>query len=380
MEPAMNFTRQTPFHHQQAALGAEFVDRYGFAAAAHYGSVEAEHAATRSAVGVFDVYYQTMIDVQGPDALALLQSVTVNDLSRLAPGSALYTSLCNERGGIVDDLTLFCLGRSHYWLCPTPSRVAKVEAWLNLHRDGREAGVVPLGYRNAYLSVQGPNSRTLLSRLASADLSDAALEYFRFTWDDVAGVPGTMVSRTGYSGELGFELFFPSEYAAHMWERLFEAGQDLGIRPCGLGALVTLRMEKKYPLYGADLTEEISPLEAGLSWTVKLDKGPFVGRQALAEQRRTGVERRLVQFVFADMSADVAPGDRVIWGGGTIGTLTSVAKGFTVGRTLALGYVASAAAVDGTDVAIQAKAGLVPAVVNNAPLYDPERKRLLGRE
>ena len=373
----MSFTRHTPFYRLQEALGASFVDRYGFAAAAHYGSVEAEHRATREAVGVFDVYYQTMIDVQGSDALALLQSVTVNDLARMLPGSGLYTSLCNERGGMVDDLTVFRLGAEQFWLCPTPSRVAVVEAWLKEHRGGREAAIVPLGYRNAYLSVQGPNARTVLSRLTTADLSDAALKYFRFTWGTVADVPGTMISRTGYSGELGFELFFPSEYATHLWTKLFEAGQDLGVQACGLGALVTLRMEKKYPLYGLDLNDVTTPIEAGLGWTVKLDKGPFLGKDALAAQKARGPGRRLVQLVFDNLEVDVAIGDAVHRDGEQVGSLTSVAKGFSVGRTLALSYVVSGAADDGTTVTVQGKAGEIPARITTSPLYDAARARLL---
>ncbi len=374
----MSFTRHTPFYHLQSALGAAFVDRYGFAAAAHYGSAEAEHLATRAAVGVFDVYYQTMIDVQGPDALALLQAVAVNDLGRMSPGSALYTSLCNARGGLVDDLTVFCLGASHYWLCPTPSRVSVVEAWLIEHRAGRQTAIVPLGYRNAYLSVQGPNARALLTRLTDVDLSGSALKYFRFTWGTVADVPRTMISRTGYSGELGFELFFPSEYATHLWTRLFEAGQDLGIRACGLGALVTLRMEKRYPLYGLDLNEGTTPFEAGLGWTVKLDKGPFVGRDALVEQKASGPQKRLVQLVFGDLDTDIAPGDAVHRNGEQVGTLTSVAKGYSVGRVLALSYLASAAAGDGAAVVVKGKAGPVPATIATSPLYDPARLKLLS--
>lgn len=371
----MTFKRHTPFYREQVALGAEFVDRFGFAAAYHYGSTKAEHNAAREHVGVFDVYGQTMIDVQGPDALALLQWVTVNDIAKSAVGGVIYTSICNERGGIVDDLTIFRLGPSHFCLSPTPSRVSVVAAWLERHRGDRQASIVPLGYRNAYLSVQGPRSRTVLQRLTDADLSAEALKYFRFVWGTMAEVPGTMISRTGYSGELGFELFFPIEYAAHMWSALFAAGADLGIAACGLGALVTLRMEKKYPLFGLDLTEETTPYEAGLGWTVKLGKGDFIGRAALETQGAAGVQRHLVQLACSGINAKVAIGQPVLAGKEVVGKVTSVAIGHTLDRTLALAYLPSEQAFEGTSVVIDHD---VNALVSLKPLYDPAKHRLLG--
>ncbi|MBW4025519.1 MAG: glycine cleavage system aminomethyltransferase GcvT [Proteobacteria bacterium] len=375
----MTFMRHTPFYHQQAALGAEFVDRFGFAAAYHYGSIEAEHRAAREGVGIFDVYGQTMIDVQGSDALDFLQWIVVNDLSKIAPGGVIYTSLCNDRGGMVDDLTIFRLGPSHFWLSPTPARVSVVADWLEAHRGERQISIVPLGYRNAYLSVQGPRSRALLERLTSADLSDAALKYFRWSWSTVASVPNTLLSRTGYSGELGYELFFPIEYAAHMWSSLFEAGADLGVKPCGLGALVTLRMEKRYPLYGLDLNDEITPYEAGLGWTVKLAKGDFIGRAALETQRSAGVRRKLVQLVFADLNSEAAIGDAVHSAGAEVGRVTSVAKGHSLGRTLALAYVAQDRAVDGNKVHVLDKMSRENATtIALKPLYDPDKQRLLS--
>jgi aminomethyltransferase len=379
LERPMTFKRHTPFYVQQAALGAEFVDRFGFAAAYRYSSVEAEHVAARGAVGVFDVYGQTMIDVQGEDALTFLQWVTVNDIAKIAPGGAVYTSLCNETGGMIDDLTIFRLSPAHFWLSPTPLRVSVVAEWLKTHRGEWRVSIVPLGYRNAYLSIQGPNSRTLLERLTSADLSDVALKYFRWIWGTVASVPDTVISRTGYSGELGYELFFPAEYAAHMWSSLFDAGADLGIKPCGLGALATLRMEKKYPLYGLDLNEEVTPYEAGLGWTVKLAKGDFIGRSVLEKKRAAGVRKQLVQLVFEDLAGEAAIGDTVLSGGRQVGRVTSVAKGYSVGRMLALAYVATEQAVEGSKLVLVDKASREhPVTLAVTPIYDPEKQRLLS--
>src|SRR5205085_8819261 len=204
----------------------------------------------------------------------------------------LYSSLCNERGGMIDDLTCYRLSPEHFWLIATPARAETVAAWATEHAEGMHAYVTNTISGTAYLSVQGPSSREVLSTITDADLSASALPYFRFVETVVAEVP-TLVSRTGYSGELGYELYAPRDYAEHLWDAVLEAGADAGMEPCGLGALRSVRMEKKYPLYGLDVSEETSPLEAGLVWAVDLDKQEFIGSEALTQQEETGVSRRL---------------------------------------------------------------------------------------
>ena len=255
----MDMIKRSPYHHKFVELGATFVDRLGFAAPLTFTSAEQEHRATREAVGVFDVYYQVAIEIAGSDAQPFLQEIVVADAANLPVRRSLYTSLCNEAGGMIDDLTCFRLSPERYWLFPTPSRVHRILALLTAAQPGYAVTVANLGYRNAYLSIQGPQSRSLLGRLTDADLSSAALPYFSFTEATVAGVPEALLSRTGYSGELGYELFYPVEYAEHVWDRVFEAGAALGVRACGLGALRTLRLEKKYVLYGLDADETTSP-------------------------------------------------------------------------------------------------------------------------
>jgi aminomethyltransferase len=369
--------RRTPYYHKHAALGAEFVDRFGFAAAHNFGSVEREHRAAREAVGLFDVYGQFIIDVQGRDALALVQHVIVNDAARLKDGGGLYTSVCNQAGGIIDDLTLFRVDSRRFWFCPTPSRVAVIESWLNSQRGSFEVSIVNLGYRYAYLSVQGPNSRTLLGRLTDLDLSTASLPYYSFRPATVADVPGSYVSRTGYSGELGFELFYPSEYAEHLWDRLVEAGQDLGVTPCGLGSLASLRLEKKYPLYGLDLTEAINPIEAGLGWTVRLDKGEFIGRDALAAQKAAGPAQMLALLVGEDLAAQFAIGETVMRDGTAIGRVTSAAQGYSVGRGLAMALLSAASVEHEAAVSVTRPDGTtLPAAISTKAVYEPDRARL----
>jgi aminomethyltransferase len=369
-----------PYWHQQKALGAEFADRIGFDAAVRYTTTEAEHLATREAAGLYDVYNQVMVEVRGRDALKLLRRTLVNDVARLADGKVLYSSLVKPDGGIVDDLTCYRHSSTHFQLSPTPSRVDRVVAWLGEHGAGMDVVVTNLGAGLAFLSVQGPAARDILEKLTDADLSTAVLPYYSFTHAAVAEVPRVMVARTGYSGELGFELFYPGEYAEHMWDAVMAAGAPLGLKPCGLGALRTVRMEKRYPLYGLDLDETTSPLEADLGWTVQFNERDFIGREALARQRAEGVSRKLVLIEFADMSAVPAIGDEVRLGGAnaTIGKITSAELGWHLRRALALGYVGAEHAREGTkvEVTLKAKGGTsLPGTIRLKAPYDPERKR-----
>lgn len=372
----MTFTRHTPYFSRQSALGAEFVDRVGFAAAYHYGSIEEEHRATREAVGIFDVYYQVMVAVIGPDAAAFLDGLCVNDIAGMAVGGVRYTSLCNADGGMIDDLTVFRFSETEYRLAPTPTRVGPVLAWLEQNRADRAVAIVNLGYRDAYLSVQGPQSRALLQSLTDADLANDSLRYFQFTQGAVANIPGAVISRTGYSGELGFELFYPSEYAGHLWDTVVAAGKAHGLRPCGLGALVTLRMEKKYPLYGLDISGASTPIEADLGWTFRASKGDFIGRGRIAEQAKSGAERRLVLLAADDLAPAFAIGDAIEADGRKVGAVTSAAKGHTVRKSLAMGYVETGFDVDGLSLAIVSASGeRVPVTLHRKPVYDPAGER-----
>ena len=280
--------KHTPYFHQFMALGAEMVDRIGFDSAFKFTSVENEHLATRTRAGLYDVYYQVLVDVKGADAEKLLQRVLVNDVGGMTDGKVLYSSMCNDKGGMIDDLTCFRLSSTHFWLCPTPSRVDHVTAYLTEQAAGRNAAVTNLGAGRAFISVQGPLSRKILAPLTDIDISGAALPYYSFARGAVAGVPNAIVSRTGYSGELGFELFYPGEYSHYMYAALLAAGRQYGMEPCGLGALRSVRIEKRYPLDRLDVDETTSPIEAGLGWTVRFDKGAFIGCDALGPPEGRG--------------------------------------------------------------------------------------------
>jgi aminomethyltransferase len=367
--------RHTPYYHQFLALGAEIVDRIGFDAAFRFTTTEAEHVATRTAAGMYDVYYQGAVDVKGREAEAFLNSVLVNDVRRLTDGGVLYSSAVNETGGMIDDLTVFRFSAEHYWLCPTPSRVDRVVAHLTEHSRGRLAYVTNCVPGTAYLSIQGPHSRAILAGLTGLDLSTETLPYYRFVEGTLAEVP-VVLSRTGYSGELGYELFYSRDYADHMWTALLEAGEPHGLQPAGLGALRSVRIEKKYPLYGLDLDETTSPYEAGVGWTVHLDKGEFIGREALLRQREAGLTRSLVGIAFEGLAFLPKPGDPVTVDGRAVGKVTSADTGYTLGRTLALGYLEPSIA-DGTPVVVTTGDGTsAGGVVHHAALYDPERTRV----
>lgn len=369
--------RQGPYYHRQVELGAQFVDRIGYDAPYIISGTEAEHMATRTAAGLYDVYHQGPVDIKGRDAEALLQRVMVNDITRVGDGQVLYSSVCNPEGGIIDDLTVYRLSAEHFWLCPTPTRVDAITAWVTEQARGMTAYVTNIVSGTAFLSIQGPNARTILSKMTSVDLASESMPYYTFAWGDVAEVP-SMIARTGYSGELGFELFFPREYGEYMWDSAVAAGADHGLVPCGLGALRSCRIEKKYPLYGLDLTTETTPLEGGLGWTVRFGRGDFIGKEALQRQKEAGVTRSLLSIEFPDLSFLPKTGDAVTLDGEPVGKVTSADPGFFVRKTVALAYLRTDVA-PGTTVTVTTAVGATSnGVVSNKAAYDPDRERVRG--
>ncbi|MDI9409297.1 MAG: glycine cleavage system aminomethyltransferase GcvT [Candidatus Pacebacteria bacterium] len=372
--------RHTPYYHQQISLGAEMADRIGYDAAVKFTSTANEHLATRKTAGQYDVYHQVIVEVKGHDAEKLLNHALVNDVSKMKPGRALYSSVCNAQGGMVDDLICYKVADDFYRLCPTPSRVDIIVAYLSekARTDGLNAYVTNLGIGRAFISVQGPKAREILQPLCDVDISNSALPYYGFTHGRVAGVADAMISRTGYSGELGFEVFYAGEYAHSVFAIVANAGRPFGMEPAGLGALRSVRIEKKYPLYGLDLNETTSPLEAGLGWTVRFDKtGGFVGREALIKQRDQGVTRQLVAMVLPDLSHLPTIGDGIEVGNRSVGSVTSSDYGHYLGKSIAMGYVATDAAVDGAAVTLKGKDGKqVAAVVTLKAPLDPDMTRI----
>jgi aminomethyltransferase len=354
--------KRTPFYslHQQA--GAKIVPFGGFEMPVQYASIIEEHKCVRTKVGVFDVSHMGEFFVTGPNAAAFIQAVTVNDVTKLSPGAVQYSALCYDDGGIVDDLLVYMLGVNRFMIVVNASNIEKDFAWLRDHCiDGAE--LTNRSDEYALLAVQGPASAATLQPLTSVVLSD--LKYYHVTQGELAGVP-MIISRTGYTGELGYELYFAPAHAEAVWKTIFEAGKDHGITPIGLGARDSLRLEMGFCLYGNDIDATTNPLEAGLGWITKLPKGEFIGRPALLNAKAAGLKRKLVGLTFPEK---VIPrhGYVIEHDGTAVGTVTSGTFSPTLGYGIALGYVDAACAAPGTALTVDIRGKKTAGVVTPIP-------------
>ncbi|HSM04097.1 MAG TPA: glycine cleavage system aminomethyltransferase GcvT [Longimicrobiales bacterium] len=357
--------RKTPLHGAHLELGGKMVPFAGFEMPVQYATgITAEHRAVREAAGLFDVSHMGEFDVRGPDAEALIQRVTVNDVSKTVPGQAQYSAMTLEDGGIIDDLIVYRFP-DRFMLVVNASNREKDWNWILGRAEGLDVELKDVSDEVALLALQGPAAREILRPLAEPDVDEVG--YYRFVEGTVAGVP-TVISGTGYTGEDGFELYLPADRAREVWDRLLEAGRDDGLIPAGLGARDSLRLEVGYALYGNDLDEEHTPLESGLGWITKLDKGDFVGREALAAQKERGVERRLVGLRLTSRGFP-RPGYRIVADGREVGTVTSGTLSPTLGEGIAMGFVETAHAAAGSEVAVEIRGHDVPAVVQRPPFY-----------
>jgi aminomethyltransferase len=359
--------KRTPLFAKHQALGARLVEFGGWEMPVQYTSIIEEHRAVRERAGLFDVSHMGEFRVEGAGALAYLQSLVPNDVAHLADNQALYTQICNPQGGTLDDLLIYRLAEGSYMTVVNAGTMPKDWDWLAQHAAGRpDLSLTNVSAETGLLALQGPRAQDILQPLT--DLPLAELVYYHCRPGIVAGVD-CLVSRTGYTGEDGFELYCPADTAVTLWDCLVAAGGPLGLLPAGLGARDTLRLEAGYCLYDHELTEEITPLEAGLGWTVKLGKGAdFIGRQALEDEKRTGLRRKLVGLYLRDRGVPRA-GYPILRDGVRIGAVTSGTMGPTLDRPAALGYVPPAAAQVGTELAIEIRGKPVPAEVVALPFY-----------
>jgi len=344
-------------------LGAKFVSFGGYEMPVQYSGIIGEHRLVRNAVGVFDVSHMGEVEVKGRDSLAFLQSVLTNDVSRLTPGRVQYSAMCYEDGGIVDDLLVYHLG-DHYMLVINASNVGKDFAWLQEHVRG-DVVLDDRTEETALLAVQGPRSLETLRSLTKLNL--ASLEYYHSVHGELGGME-MIISRTGYTGELGYELYFPSEpsLASALWHHIMEAGAPYGIGPVGLGARDTLRLEMGFCLYGHDIDATTNPLEAGLGWITKLDKGPFVGRDALLAVKRQGVRRRLAGFTLRE-KAFPRHGYLLSAADHEIGFVTSGTFSPVLGQGIGMGYVLPGHAKTGTEICVVIRDRQIPATIVPLP-------------
>ncbi len=336
--------KQTPLNAVHKALGARMVPFGGWEMPVQYAGVIEEHQAVRERAGLFDVSHMGEIEVRGADALAMVQKLTTNDAAKLIDGQVQYSALCYPDGGVVDDVTLYRSSATHFLFCVNASNTDKDFAWMQkVHGESGLQGVTLTNRSAEYaqLALQGPRAAAILKPLVAVDL--AAIGYYRFTPGEIAGVPA-LISRTGYTGEDGFELYTPAADVVDLWDKLLAAGQPEGLQPIGLGARDTLRLEKGYALYGHELSPQISPLEAGLGWIVKLDKGDFVGRDALLAQKAAGIPRRLVGLLMAERGIP-REGYPVYAGERQVGVVTSGTMSPTLKTGVALALIESSSAV-----------------------------------
>jgi aminomethyltransferase len=367
--------KKTALNATHRALKAKMVDFGGWDMPVEYpgtgGGLIAEHMAVRTAVGLFDVSHMGEIQFRGPGSLAAVQQITMNDASRLKDGQAHYSALLTPQGTFVDDILVHKLGDNDYLLVVNAGTKDKDYAWVR-----QQVGALPGIHLNDYssyysqLALQGPRALETLRKLTKVDL--AGIKNYWFTWGQVAGVHNVLIARTGYSGEDGFEVYIPSDEATtvKMWEALLEAGAEFGIRPCGLGARNTLRLEAGMSLYGHEISEEINVLEAGLDRWLKLDKGSFLGRDALlAVQQSGGPKRKIVGLEMVDRGIGRDGYDVLTLDGKRVGTVTSGSPAPFLKSNIALALVPADVAASGRDVLVQCRANPVRARQVPLPFY-----------
>jgi aminomethyltransferase len=355
--------KRTPFYNLHEALGAKIVEFAGFEMPVQYSSIIEEHLAVRRSVGVFDVTHMGEFYVRGKSALAFLQKVTINDVARLKPGRVQYSAMCYEDGGIIDDLLIYRM-ENQYMLVVNAANLQKDFNWLQSQKFG-DVELENVSDTIALLAVQGPQSLATLQKLTKEDLSK--VEYYAFTRGILDGI-SMIISRTGYTGELGFELYFNAEIetAKNVWNAIFDAGNEFGIQPIGLGARDTLRLEMGFCLYGNDIDQTTNPLEAGLGWITKLNKKEFNGRNAILKAREEGWNRKLVGFTLPDRTL-ARHGYEITYNGSVIGQVTSGTFSPLLKKCIGMGYVSAEFASAGTIVSVRVRGKEIPATIVGMP-------------
>jgi aminomethyltransferase len=378
--PATPQLKKTALNSAHRALKAKMVDFGGWDMPVEYpgngGGLIAEHMAVRTGVGLFDVSHMGEIQFRGPRSLAAVQAITMNDAAKLKDGQAHYSALLTPAGTFVDDILVHRLSENDYLLVVNAGTKDKDYAWIR-SQTGATAGTHIADYSQYYsqLAVQGPRALETLQKLTSVDL--AAIKNYWFTWGTVAGVPNVLIARTGYTGEDGFEVYIPADEATSvkMWEALMDAGAEFGIRPCGLGARNTLRLEAGMSLYGHEISEEINVLEGGLERWLKLDKGDFIGRDALlAVKESGGPKRRIIGLEMVDRGIGRDGYAVLDLEGHQIGVVTSGSPAPFLKTNIAMALVPTEVAASGADVMVQCRANAVRARQVPIPFYKRAKK------
>ncbi len=348
------------------ALGAKIVPFAGYRMPVSYEGVNIEHETVRKGVGVFDVSHMGEFLISGPHALDLIQKVSSNDASKLTIGKAQYSCLPNETGGIVDDLIIYKIKEDQYLLVVNASNIEKDWNHILSYNSEYNADMRNISDGYSLLAIQGPKAVAAMQSLSAVDLS--AIKFYHFEVSDFAGIEHVIISATGYTGSGGFEIYCKNEEVQQIWDKVFEAGADYGIKPIGLAARDTLRLEMGYCLYGNDIDEQTSPIEAGLGWITKFSK-TFVNSEALEKEKTHGPERKLIAFELNERGIPRQGYDIVDGQGKQIGTVTSGTMSPSLGKGIGLGYVPTIFSKTGTNIHIQIRKKAVPATVVKLPFY-----------
>src|SRR5579872_1005489 len=358
--------KATPLNAVHRRMGARMVDFGGWDMPVQYSGVLEEHRAVRQHAGLFDVSHMGEIEIRGPEALGLVDSVSTNAVSKLRAGQAHYSALLYEHGGFVDDILVHRVADDHFFICVNAANQEKDFEHIRALTAGRFIAKLEFASeRYAQLAVQGPKSLATLQKLTATELS--SIRYYSFIDGEVCGA-AARIARTGYTGEDGFEIYIEPAQAERIWDRLLDAGQEFGIKPCGLGARNTLRLEAKMALYGHEIHASITPWEAGLGWIVKLDKGDFAGRAALTSQKEKGISRRLTGFEMTGRG--IGRDAYEVWvDGSAAGWVTSGGPSPTLNKNIGLCYLPAHLAAPGRNIDIMVRNQPVAAVTVPTPFY-----------
>lgn len=359
--------KTTIFNSMHKELGAKMVTFAGYEMPIQYpNGIIHEHKIVREAVGVFDVTHMGEFEVRGKDALAFVQKITINDASKLGPGKVQYSAMCYPDGGIVDDLLVYHMNNEFFMLVVNGANIDKDWDWCNQNKTGFEIELTNVTDEVNLLAVQGPKSLETLQKLANVDMSD--IEFYNYKLGSLSGVE-MILSRTGYTGELGFELYFRGDFnvAKKIWDSVFDAGKEFGIEAVGLGCRDTLRLEKCYCLYGNDIDQTTNPLEAGLGWITKLGKGTFNGSDVINKVKSEGIKRKLVGFSVNAEKFIARHGYKIFADGKEIGEVTSGNLSPSLNKPIGLGYVEIPYKDPGAKIEIEARGKFFPAEVVKTP-------------
>jgi aminomethyltransferase len=353
--------RRTALYEMHIKHKAKMVEFAGYRMPIQYRSIREEHRRVRSTVGLFDVSHMGEIEIRGEKAFQMVQHLTTNDASKLAVGQVQYSAMCYTDGGLVDDLLVYRF-KDHYLLVVNAANKDKDYQWI-LDNNETDSEVNDISEQITQLAVQGKKSENTLQKMTNAALGE--IKFYWFIEDELAAAP-MLISRTGYTGEPGFELYFANQYAQNVWKQILDAGKEYKIEPIGLGARDSLRMEKKMCLYGNDINQDTNPLEAGLGWITKFDKGDFIGREALTKIKEAGIKRKLVAFVL-NQSGFPRQGYQIFKNEEKIGIVTSGTVSPVLEKGIGMGYVSMDYAKVGTQIDVKIRDKYLSAEIIKPP-------------